>query len=301
MSYYPPPSGPPSGSAYGPPPGAVFGPPQGSPSGAGGGFGPPQGPPSGPPGYGGPSPSQGYGDFKVQPNSGGTVITDTVGFYEGVNYRIDHRDSNSVLSLSLQPGYEVKAKPGAMVAMAATVAIKGKLKFSMKKLLTGADLAESYFTGPGEVLLAPEIWGDVIPIRLDGNTHWSLGKHAFLAATRDVVRAVKSQGFVKGFLSGEGMFVAQISGVGMLWIQALGAIVQKQLAPGEQWLVDHGHLVAWNCDYKVERIGGGGFMSNQSTGEGSVCRFIGPGLIYIQTRNPQALADWIAEQMPNRG
>lgn len=58
-------------------------------------------------------------------------------------------------------------------------------------------MSESLFTGPGEVLLAPEIWGDIVPIQLDGNTSWSFGKDAFLAATHEIKLTTKSQGFGK--------------------------------------------------------------------------------------------------------
>ena len=47
--------------------------------------------------------------------------------------------------------------------------------------------------------------------------------------------------------SGEGFFVNRISGVGILFVTSLGAIVQRSLKQGEQWIVDNGHLVAWNC------------------------------------------------------
>lgn len=30
-----------------------------------------------------------------------------------------------------------------------------------------------------------------------------------------------------------------------------------------------------------------------------LCRFTGPGTIYIQTRNPEALISWIKDQLPN--
>ncbi len=49
-------------------------------------------------------------------------------------------------------------------------------------------MTESLFTGPGEVLLAPETWGDIVPIQLDGQTPWNVGKHAFLASTPGVKR-----------------------------------------------------------------------------------------------------------------
>lgn len=63
--------------------------------------------------------------------------------------------------------------------------------------LTLVQMSESIFTGPGEVLLAPETWGDIVPINLDGTTPWFFGKHAFLGATRDIVRTNKTQSFGK--------------------------------------------------------------------------------------------------------
>ena len=94
----------------------------------------------------------------------GFTVQDTIGTFEGVNYRIDHRDSNSILHFTLQPGYEVKGKPGAMVTMQPSVQIRGNFKFSFKKMVTGGEMSESWFTGPGDVILAPEVWGDIVPI-----------------------------------------------------------------------------------------------------------------------------------------
>lgn len=106
-----------------------------------------------------------------------------------------------------------------MVAMESTVQIRGEVKVSFRKLFTGGELAESIFTGFGEgttvavvavaalyvltdyhpaVLLAPDIWGDVIPINIDGQTTWRIGKDAFLACTSEVTRTNKSQGLGKG-------------------------------------------------------------------------------------------------------
>ncbi|KAG8935837.1 hypothetical protein FRC02_006083 [Tulasnella sp. 418] len=230
-----------------------------------------------------------------------SAIQNTVGSFEGVQFRIDHRDSNSLLALNLHPGYQVQGKSGAMVAMAASVQITGKMKLSFRKMLTGGEMTSSTFTGPGEVLLAPEIWGDIVPIYLDGQTEWNLSRDAFLASTMGVTKTSKAQSFGKAMFSGEGLFVHKASGVGMLWIQSLGAIVQKQLKQGEQWIVDNGHLVAWTASYAVERIAAGGFFSGSHTGEGLVCRFTGPGTVFIQTRNPSSLGAWIAAQMPAQG
>ena len=67
----------------------------------------------------------------------------------------------------------------------------------------------------------------------------------------------------------------EVSGQGIIFVQSMGAIVQRQLREGEQWIVDNGHLVAWSANYKVERIQAqGGLLSKMHTDEGLVCRYV---------------------------
>lgn len=63
----------------------------------------------------------------------------------------------------------------------------------------------------------------------------------------------------------------------------------EQLADGERYIVDNGHLVAWNTKYVLERVASGGIISGLSSGEGLVCKFTGPGTVFLQTRNPVCL------------
>jgi uncharacterized protein (AIM24 family) len=63
-----------------------------------------------------------------------------------------------------------------------------------------------------------------------------------------------------------------------------------QLREGEKYIIDNGHLVAWNCKYTLERIASGGIISNLAASEGLVCKFVGPGTVFMQTRNPVAMA-----------
>jgi uncharacterized protein (AIM24 family) len=108
-----------------------------------------------------------------------------------------------------------------------------------------------------------------------------VGRGGFLAMSEGVVKETKSQGVGKALFSGEGLFIQRFTGRGTLFITSLGAIIQRQLRHGEQLIVDNGHLVAWTCPYSIERAGGG-LSSSMHTGEGLVCRFTGPGIVYIQ-------------------
>ncbi|KAI9849849.1 MAG: hypothetical protein M1837_000063 [Sclerophora amabilis] len=229
---------------------------------------------------------------------GPSSTQDDVGTFNGGSFRISHRDTNTIVTLQLAMGCPITAKPGAMVSMSPTVTLKGSVKFSMMKMLSGGEMSTSTYTGPGELLLAPAALGDITSIRLNGSEQWSVGKDGFLASTQGVVKEHKTQGFSKAMFSGEGLFVFKISGQGILWVTSLGAIIRKDLQPDEKYIVDNGHLVAWNCKYTLERIASGGIISGMSSGEGLVCKFTGPGTVFLQTRNPAALGAWIAAHSP---
>ncbi|KAH8426794.1 AIM24 family protein [Aspergillus melleus] len=214
---------------------------------------------------------------------------DEVGTFNGGSYRISHRDTNSVLTLQLARGCPIEAKPGAMIAMSHEVQLMGSVKFGWKKLLAG-EMTLSTYTGPGEVLLAPSTLGDIIVLRLSGSDSWKVGKDGFLAATSGIVKDFQAQRISKAVFSGEGLFVYKMTGIGLVWLQSFGAIIRKDIPDGETYFVDNGHLVTWNCQYKIERVASGGIVSGLSSGEGLACRFIGPGTVYLQTRNVNTFA-----------
>ncbi|WPH01739.1 Hypothetical protein R9X50_00459100 [Acrodontium crateriforme] len=225
---------------------------------------------------------------------GASATIDDVGTFNGGSYRISHRDCNTIVTVQLAIGCPLTVKPGVMIAMSPTMTLKGNFKFGVKKFLIGGEMSHSTYTGPGELLLAPHALGDVTNLRLTGQEMWSVGRDAFLACTQGIIKEYKSQGFSKAMFSGEGFFVYKMSGQGIVWIQSMGAIIRKDLREGERYIIDNGHLVAWNCKYVMERVASGGIISNLSAGEGLVCKFTGPGTVFMQTRNPVAFAQYMA-------
>ena len=119
--------------------------------------------------------------------------------------------------------------------MSPTITLKGSISFSFKKLIAGGEMAHSTYTGPGELLLAPTLLGDISVLRFLGSEEWKVGKDAFLAATSGIKKEYVAQGIAKGMFSGEGFFIYKISGTGLLWLQSFGAILKKD--------VSHGHGV----------------------------------------------------------
>ena len=162
--------------------------------------------------------------------TGASATVDDVGTFNGGSYRISHRDSNTIATIQLAVGCPLEAKPGTMIAMSPSMTLKGAVKFSMKKFVTGSEMSVSTYTGPGELLLAPFSFGDITNIRLTGKETWSTSKDAFLACTTGVIKDFKAQSFTKAMFSGEGLFVCKFSGTGILWIQSLGAIIRKDVS-----------------------------------------------------------------------
>lgn len=114
--------------------------------------------------------------------------------------------------------------------MSPSIQLKGSYKFSMKKLVAGGEMAQSVFTGPGELLLAPPMLGDITTLRVAGGETWSVSHDGYLGSTQNVNKDYKRQGIGKAMFSGEGLWVYKISGTGLLWLTSFGAIIRKDVS-----------------------------------------------------------------------
>lgn len=117
-----------------------------------------------------------------------------------------------------------------MIAMSSTMTLRGTVSFSWKKLIASGEMSMSQYTGPGELLLAPSVLGDIIVLRLNNDQEWKIGRDSFLASTSAVKHKYQAQSLAKGVFSGEGLFIYKISGTGLLWVQSFGAIIKKDVS-----------------------------------------------------------------------
>jgi uncharacterized protein (TIGR00266 family) len=215
--------------------------------------------------------------------------------------------SYCIAKLGLRGGETVKAQSDAMVTMTPNISVEGKAEGGVMGMFKRALTGESLFmqtlkcngADAGEVMVAPSEPGDIAVLELDGSNGYVLQKGSFLAAEDGIVLDATTQGVVKGFLSGEGFFLQKATGKGKLVISSFGAILKRTLAPDETWIVDNGHLVAWNntVNYEIKKASSG-FLSSLTSGEGFVCQCKGPGDVYIQTRNPSGFGAWVRQFIP---
>lgn len=226
-----------------------------------------------------------------------------------MKYEILYPEAFPVIKYQLERGERLKAESDAMITMSATVDVEGKMEGSILSGLARKFLAgESFFfqeliasRGPGEVLLGHPLPGGILDVELDGSYGLIVQKDGYLASTQGIQVDTKMQNLSKGLFSGEGFFVLNVTGRGTVFVSSYGVIHPVNLADGEEVIIDNGHLVAWPdyMQYSIEKASSGWF-SSVTSGECLVCRFRGPGVVLIQTRNPSGFEAWIRSMIPNK-
>ena len=251
-----------------------------------------------------PPPSQSPGGVA---GHGINIDEDSRGQGGGYRYEVSHQPAFSLAVIQLQAEQSIQAEAGAMVSMSANIELqsqmKGGLFGAIKRAAGGESAFVSTFTargGPGEVTFAPGAPGDIAAIELD-NQSFFVQSSSYLAGDASLTVDTKWGG-AKSFFGGEGLFVMLVQGRGLLLVSSFGAIHRKTLRPGERYVVDTGHLVAWEgtTQYTLRKAAAGFFRSMMS-GEGIVAEFTGPGDLLIQTRNLAALAGLLRPFFPAQG
>jgi uncharacterized protein (TIGR00266 family) len=222
-----------------------------------------------------------------------------------VQYRILYRPSFALAQVQLAEGEALRTESGAMVGMTPNLNLEAKMEGGLLKSLGRAMLAgESFFqstytahSGSGEILLAPSTPGDIMAVELQAQSYM-VQQGSYLASAAALALETRFAGMAQMFAS-EGAFMVKVSGTGLLLLSSYGAIHKISLAAGEQYIVDSGHIVAFdeNVSYQVTKAAKG-FMASVTSGEGLVVRYTGPGDIYLQTRNLKAFVDEITPFLP---
>ena len=235
------------------------------------------------------------------------IDADARGQGRGYSFEILHQPSFALAVVQLQAEQSILAEAGAMVSMSANVELqsqmKGGLMGALKRAVGGESAFVSTFTargGPGEVSFAPGAPGDIAAIEMS-NQMFMVQSSSYLAGDASLTVDTKWGG-AKTFFGGEGLFVMQVSGTGLLLLTSFGAIHRRTLGPGERYVVDTGHLVAWEASMQYAlRKAASGFFRTMVSGEGIVAEFTGPGELLIQTRNLAAFAGLLKPFFPTQG
>lgn len=215
-----------------------------------------------------------------------------------------YRPSYSAALVALGPEEALTAESGAMISMSKGIEIETSTRGGLLKSLARSALGgESFFvntfragSGGGEVMLAPALPGDVETVTL-ADTGLVVQSGSFLASA-ETVQVDTKWGGAKTFFAREGLFMLHCSGRGPLIMSSYGAMHERELASGESFVVDTGHLVAFGSGMKFDVRRVGGLKSTLLSGEGLVVELAGPGKVVLQTRSEDAFLSWLIPKLP---
>ncbi len=215
-----------------------------------------------------------------------------------------YKPSYSMAQVSLEAGEAITAEAGSMLGMSADIQVQTTMKGGLMKSLARSVLGgESLFMNTfqagsrgGVIQLAPTLPGDVFTLELTGETYL-VQSGSYLASSQGVETDTKWGG-AKTFFGGEGLIMLRCSGSGTLILSSYGAIHEMNLAAGESFTVDTGHLVAFSeqIGFKLRTIGG--MKATIFGGEGLVVDLTGPGKVLLQSRSVGAFLDWLLPRVP---
>lgn len=220
--------------------------------------------------------------------------------------QVQHRPSYALAVAQLEPNEPIHVEAGSMVGMSTDVQVETKARGGILKSLARSMLGgESFFINTyrassqgGSVMLAPALPGDIVVHPIQEET--LLVQSGSYVASSEGVDVSTKWGGAKTFFAREGLILLKISGTGSLILSSYGAMEEIELAAGESYTVDTGHLVAFGdqLGFQVRRVGG--LKSTFFSGEGLVVDLTGPGRFWLQTRSEDAFLTWLIPKIPRR-
>ncbi|AUN42622.1 TIGR00266 family protein [Tsukamurella tyrosinosolvens] len=222
--------------------------------------------------------------------------------------QLRHNPSFTMARCQLAPNEPMTVESGAMVAHSAGMNLQsqaqgGIMQGLKRSLLSGESFFVSTFTAPqqgGWVDIAGTLPGDVAVLQIQPDRPYYVTRGGWLASSHGVQTTTQFGG-AKTFFGGEGAFGLQAAGQGEVLVACYGAIDVIDLHPGEQVVIDTGHVVAYdlNMQFSMRRAVQGKWIQSMKSGEGMVFEFTGPGRVLLQTRNPRGLESWIRSVAPS--
>lgn len=209
---------------------------------------------------------------------------------------IRNRPSFANIRIQLEPGESIIAEADAMASMSPNIEMRTKVNGGFmggmaRKFLGGESFFVNEFSSPsgqGEVILTQAFPGDMQAIELRGNSLY-LQPGAYIASEPTVQLGTGYAGF-GSFIAGQGLFRLHVSGHGKVFIGAYGSIFVREI--DQEYVVDSGHLVAYEPTVGIRAGLAGGIFSSFFSGEGIVTRLTGPGRVYMQSRAVAGLVSW---------
>jgi len=218
-----------------------------------------------------------------------------------------YRPSYSMAIVDLAPHEEIRVESGSMVSMTEGMKLKTQMEGGILRSLTRSVLGgESFFlnvfqapAAGGQINLAPTMPGDMMILEMQGES-LLVQSGSYVASSLGITIDAKWGG-AQTFFASEGLIMLRARGEGLLILSSYGAIHPIDLAPGQRYTIDTGHLVSFSEGMGFRVRTAGGVRSTLLSGEGLVVDLTGPGRVYMQTRSEDAFLAWLTPNLPQQG
>ena len=217
-------------------------------------------------------------------------------------------DTLPAVICQLEPGEKMITEGGGMSWMSPNMLMEttsnGGIGSVIGRMFSGEKAFQNVYTaqeGEGMIAFASCFPGSIRAFEIAPGQEMILQKSAFLAGEVGIEMSVffnKKLG--TGFFGGEGFIMQRISGQGTVFTEFDGHVVEYELAPGQQIVVDTGHLAAMTASCQSDIRSVPGVKNMLFGGEGIFNTIItGPGRVWLQTMPISNVAGVLRPYMPS--
>ena len=212
-----------------------------------------------------------------------------------------------VVICELEGGETMITEGGGMAWMSPNMKMEtttgGGIGKAIGRMFAGEALFQNRYTaqgGNGLIAFASSFPGQINAYEIGPGREIIVQKSGFLAAESGVELSVFFQKKLgSGFFGGEGFIMQRLSGQGTAFLEFDGHVVDYELQPGQQIVVDTGYLAAMEgtCSIEVRTVPG--LKNMVFGGEGLFNTVVtGPGRVWLQTMPISNVAQLILSFMP---
>lgn len=210
-----------------------------------------------------------------------------------------------VVTCSLSDGESMITEKGSMVWMTPNMEMKtsgGGLGKMFSRAFSGESIFQNIYTchGNGSITFGSSFPGKIVPIQIAPGRDFILQKSAFLASEPSVNLSIHfNKKLGAGLFGGEGFIMQRLSGNGTAFAEIDGELVEYELQPGQQLLVDTGNVAGFDSTVQMSVEQVHGLKNKLLGGEGWFnTRLTGPGRVWLQTMPISSIASCIAGFIP---
>jgi len=131
----------------------------------------------------------------------------------------------------------------------------------------------------------------MLPFAVAPGNGWILNAGAYVVGTENCVVTSRWAGCGAWICGGEGMFLTKVitngDVCGMFFAGGYGSLERHDVPQGKQLYVDTGLFFAAHESAQIDVGLPGGCYELCFSGEGTVMKFLGPAVIYTQSRDPK--------------